>query len=106
MLAAFRYSPAGAELSECAAAVLLARTVSQDSHRRRLQAVDAGFNLSHRRQHENRHRIRGAQIVDEIETALARHHPIQDDEIELKTGHSITCLASVGRHGDAKFIVR
>ena len=46
-------------------------------------AVDAGFNLSHRCQHENRHRNRGAQIVDEIETALARHHPIQDDEIEL-----------------------
>ena len=50
-----------------------------------LEAGNAVVGFAHRRQHQNRHAAAGPQIGGEIEPAFARHHQVEDDQVEGQT---------------------
>src|SRR5580658_7876135 len=70
-----------------------------------LKAVDAILGLGHRRQQEDWDAALPAQRAREIEATLARHHDVEDQEIEreaLQLGASLGGVGG-GRHAKALF---
>ena len=49
-----------------------------------LEPLDAAFGLAARGQHQDRHARGRAQRAGELETGLARHHHVEDQEVEAQ----------------------
>ena len=66
-----------------------------------LQALDPGLRLVARRQHDDRHRGRGADEAREIEAGFAGHHDVEDQQIEMQAEQLGAGVAGARRRGDA-----
>ena len=67
-----------------------------------LQPVDAVLGLGHRGQQQDRHVAGLAQALGQREAALARHHHIDDQQIESDARQLLPRLGGIARRGDAK----
>ena len=69
------------------------------------QAGDAAFALGARRQHQDRHVHRLAQALDQRHAVLARHHHVDDEQIEGEAGEPLARFGGVAGDGDAEAVV-
>ena len=71
-----------------------------------LEPADAVRHLRARGQHEDRHRRGLPQRLGEFEPALARHHHVDDQEVEGDAGELPARLGGRGGGGDAEAVAR
>ncbi len=70
-----------------------------------LQAADPVLGLGHGGQHQDRHLARSPQRPGEVEAALARHHQVEDNEIEGGAGELAPRVGSVAGGGDDEAVL-
>ena len=66
-----------------------------------LKPGDAAFRRVPRSQDQHRHRRGLADRLDQIETALARHHHVENEQIEIEPGQPRARIGGAFRRGDA-----
>ena len=59
------------------------------------ETLDTALRLVARGQHQNRHGRAGANGAGEIEAALARHHDVEDHEIEVEAAELCARIGGV-----------
>src|SRR6201999_4220086 len=65
------------------------------------QALDPAFRFVASRQHDNRHRRGGADESCELEAGLARHHHVEDQQVEMQAVELGAGILRTHRGGDA-----
>ena len=70
------------------------------------EPIDPVFRLGHRRQQQHRKPARAVQIACQIETAFARQHHVEHDQIKGKAAELLACLAGISCSCDAEPVFR
>ena len=66
-----------------------------------LQALDPGFRLMARGQHDDRHGRGGADEARQVKTAFAGHHHVEDQQVEMQAEQFCARVAGAHCGGDA-----